>query len=577
MKDLSLTVFDSDRNTFSPRTARGRRTVSLSTGFSFLVALVISIPVLVVFGYIFVPAGDIWSHLATTVLPVYLLNTLVLTAGVAVLVLLIGVGSAWLVTMCEFPGRKTFTWALFLPLAMPAYIIAYTYTGMFDFSGPVQTFLRELFDWSRQDYWFPPIRSLSGAILMLGLVLYPYVYLVSRMAFLEQSICALEVGRTLGRGPWRVFYSIAIPLARPAIVTGLALALMETLSDFGTVQYFAVDTFTTGIYRTWFGLNEPAAAAQLAAILMLFVFALILFERFNRGSKKYHHTSGRYQKITRFKLSGIRKLLSIFACCIPVFFGFILPVGWLLNNSIAHFDEVFNSRFPVLVFNSVGVAVLAAAFSLVLAILLIYGLRSPGGSSQKVKRAAIRISSMGYAIPGPVLAVGVLLPFGFVDNSIDHWTRATFGFSTGLILSGTMVALLFAYVVRFLAVALNTVEASVETITPNMDRAAKTMGVTGMKALFKVHLPIISGSLMTALLLVFVDVLKELPATLVLRPFGFDTLAVRAYEMATDEQLAAAAGPSLAIVVAGIIPVIVLSRAIAKSRPGQKNMLRKEL
>lgn len=572
-----MAAFGADKVALISHKRNGRGTVSVTTWFSFLVALIISIPILVVFGFIFVPTGEIWSHLAATVLPVYLMNTLGLAAGVSVLVLLIGVGSAWLVTMCDFPCRKLFTWALFLPLAMPAYIIAYTYTGMFDFSGPFQTFLRELFDWTRQDYWFPPIRSLGGAIVMLGLVLYPYVYLVSRMAFLEQSICALEVGRTLGRGPWRVFFSIAIPLARPAIVTGLALALMETLSDFGTVQYFAIDTFTTGIYRTWFGLGEPAAAAQLAAILMIFVFALILLERLNRGSKKFHHTTGRYQKITRFKLQGIRKYIAILACSLPIFLGFLLPTGWLLKDSIAHFDEIFNRHFPVLVFNSVGVAILAAAFSLVLAILLIYGLRREGRSSQKVKRTAIRIASMGYAIPGPVLAIGVLLPFGFIDNSIDQWTRATLGYSTGLLLSGTMVALLFAYVVRFLAVALNTVEASVDTITPNMDRAAKTMGVTGIKALFRVHLPIISGSLMTALLLVFVDVLKELPATLVLRPFGFDTLAVRAYEMATDEQLAAAAGPSLAIVVAGIIPVIVLSRAIAKSRPGQKGSLRIEL
>ncbi|MEH6525337.1 MAG: iron ABC transporter permease [Sneathiella sp.] len=571
-----MTVFDADKAVLASRKGNGRRAVSITTWFSFLVALIISIPILVVFGFIFVPSGDIWSHLVATVLPVYLMNTLGLAAGVSVLVLLIGVGSAWLVTMCDFPGRKLFTWALFLPLAMPAYIIAYTYTGMFDFSGPFQSFLREYFEWTRQDYWFPPIRSLGGAIVMLGLVLYPYVYLVSRMAFLEQSICALEVGRTLGRGPWRVFFSVAIPLARPAIVTGLALALMETLSDFGTVQYFAIDTFTTGIYRTWFGLGEPAAAAQLAAILMIFVFALILLERLNRGSKKYHHATGRYQKITRFKLQGLRKFTAIIACSLPIFLGFLLPTAWLVKDSIDHFDEIFNRQFPILVFNSVGVAILAAAASLVLAILLIYGLRREGRSSQKVKRTAIRIASMGYAIPGPVLAIGVLLPFGFIDNSIDQWTRATLGYSTGLILSGTMVALLFAYVVRFLAVALNTVEASVDTITPNMDRAAKTLGVTGIKALFRVHLPIISGSLMTALLLVFVDVLKELPATLVLRPFGFDTLAVRAYEMATDEQLGAAAGPSLAIVVAGIIPVIVLSRAIAKSRPGHKGSLRNE-
>ncbi|MEX1035572.1 MAG: iron ABC transporter permease [Sneathiella sp.] len=555
-----------------PLTRQGRRRkgVSATTVLVLLIALVLSVPVLVVFGYVFVPAQEIWAHLASTVLPTYLYNTLFLALGVAAVVLVIGVGTAWLVTMCEFPGRRIFSWALFLPLAMPAYIIAYTYTGMFDFAGPIQTFLRETFDWSRADYWFPAMRTLGGAIAMLGLVLYPYVYLVSRTAFLEQSICALEVGRTLGRGPWAGFFSIALPLARPAIVTGLALAMMETLSDFGTVQFFAVDTFTTGIYRTWFGLGEPAAAAQLAAVLMLFVFSLILIERFNRGKRRFHQATGRYQKITRYRLGRGRQLLAMLACALPVFFGFLLPTGWLVKDSYSHFDIIFNDQFPRLVFNSVGVALLAAGLSLLLALVLIYGLRRERGSPSRIEQGSLRIASMGYAVPGPVLAVGILLPFGFIDNTIDHWMRETFDISTGLLLSGTMTALLFAYIVRFLAISLNTVEAGVDTITPNMDRAARTLGAAGFARLTRVHIPIISGSLMTALLLVFVDVMKELPATLVLRPFGFDTLAIRAYEMASDERLADAAGPSLAIVIVGILPVIILSRAIARSRPGQK-------
>ncbi|MZR30854.1 ABC transporter permease [Sneathiella litorea] len=546
------------------------------TAFVLLIALVLSIPVLVVLGYIFVPAQDIWAHLASTVLPLYLYNTLVMTLGVAALVLVIGVGTAWLVTMCEFPGRRIFSWALFLPLAMPAYIIAYTYTGMLDFAGPLQTALRETFGWSRADYWFPAIRSLGGVIVMLGLVLYPYVYLVSRTAFLEQSICALEVGRTLGRGPWRGFISIALPLARPAIVTGLALALMETLSDFGTVDYFAVDTFTTGIYRTWLGLGEPAAAAQLAAILMVFVFTLILIERFNRGKRKYHHTTGRYQKITRYSLSKNRQGLAMLACALPIIFGFLLPTGWLIKDSVSEMDVIFNAQFPRLVLNSVTVALIASSLSLFLAMILIYGLRRDSRGPSRMEQGALRIASMGYAVPGPVLAVGIMLPFGFIDNTVDHWMRAAFGISTGLILSGTMVALLFAYIVRFLAISLNTVEAGVDTVTPNMDRAARTLGITGLGKLVRVHIPIVSGSLMTAVLLVFVDVMKELPATLVLRPFGFDTLAIRAYEMASDERLADAAGPSLAIVIVGILPVVVLSRAIAKSRPGQNSQARND-
>ncbi|MEH6404029.1 MAG: iron ABC transporter permease [Sneathiella sp.] len=544
----------------------------MGSGLSMLVALFIAIPILVVFGFVFVPAGDIWAHLASTVLPLYLVNTLILAGGVAVLVLSIGVSTAWLVTMYEFPGRRYFSWALFLPLAMPAYIIAYTYTGMFDFAGPVQTYLRDLFGWSRQDYWFPPVRTIGGAILMLGLVLYPYVYLVSRAAFLEQSICALEVGRTLGRNSWGVFREIALPLARPAIVTGLALALMETLSDFGTVQYFAVDTFTTGIYRTWLGLGEPAAAAQLAAMLMGFVFLLVILERVNRGARKYYHTTGRYQKIQRAPITGYKAALACFACFAPIFFGFLLPTGWLLNESISHPDSFLNTEFPKLALSSITVAASASILALVIAMLLVYGNRLSGQQSNSMVRTiCLRIAAMGYAIPGPVLAVGILIPFGFVDNAVDQFARAQLGVSTGLILSGTLFALMFAYIVRFLAVSLNTVEGSVEKITPSMAQAARTMGVTGFRALFKVHVPIISGSLMTAMLLVFVDVMKELPATLIMRPFGFETLAVRAYEMASDERLSEAAGPSIAIVLVGIIPVIILSRAIGRSRPGQKS------
>lgn len=542
---------------------------ALVSGLAVGVAGLIAIPILVVVGFVFVPTGAIWAHLASTVLPDYILNTVLLALGVAALVLSIGVSTAWLVTMYDFPGRKVFGWALFLPLAMPAYIIAYTYTGMFDFAGPVQTLLRDVFDWGRQDYWFPQMRSVGGAALMLGLVLYPYVYLVSRAAFLEQSVAALEVGRTLGRKPWQIFFEIALPLARPAIVAGLALALMETLSDFGTVQYFAVDTFTTGIYRTWLGLGEPAAAAQLAALLMGVVFLLVILERINRGGRKYHHTGGRYQEIRQIPLQGLNGFIASLACFLPVFFGFLLPVGWLLNKSFLYPETVFNAEFPGLVASSVSVAIGASVIALLIAMFLVYSKRRDNRADRRsVRQMAVRVASLGYAIPGPVLAVGVLIPFGFADNMVDAFMRDTFGISTGLILSGTLVALMFAYIVRFLAVSLNTVEASVEKITPNMERAARTMGVTGLAAIFKVHIPIISGSLLTALLMVFVDVLKELPATLILRPFGFETLAVRAYELASDERLAEAAGPSIAIVLAGIIPVIILSRAIARSRPG---------
>ncbi len=556
-----------------PRNARRIRS-GLLTLTAVLIAVLIAIPVMVIAGYVFVPAYDVWAHLSATVLPNYLLNTLILMITVSALVLGIGVTSAWFVTMYDFPGRKIFSWALFLPLAMPAYIIAYTYTGMFDFAGPVQTFLRELFGWSKADYWFPEVRSVGGAGLMLGLVLYPYVFLVSRASFTEQSIAALEVGRTLGRSAFQVFWQIALPLARPAIVAGLALALMETLSDFGTVQYFAVDTFTTGIYRTWLGLGEPAAAAQLAAVLMLFVFALLALERYSRGRRKYHHTGGRYQEIRRQRLSGFKAIAASIGCFLPIFMGFLLPVGWLLNKSFLYPEAIFNSEFPALLGSSVGVAIAASVIALVVAVFLVFAIgRNAQGNPGFLRKISLRVSAMGYAIPGPVLAVGIMIPFGFFDNALDGFTREYLGFSTGLLLSGTLAAMMFAYIVRFLAVSLGTVEASMEKITPNMERASIVMGSNGLSMLRRVHIPIMSGSLLTALLLVFVDVLKELPATLIMRPFGFETLAVRAYELASDERLAEAAGPSIAIVVAGILPVIILSRAISRSRPGQKGQV----
>ena len=543
----------------------------LTSAGALFVALCVAIPILVVIGFLFVPAVDVWAHLIDTVLWRYFSNTIIMMISVSALVLSIGVSTAWLVTMYDFPGRKILTWALFLPLAMPAYIIAYTYTGMFDFAGPVQTFLRDLFGWTRQDYWFPEIRSVGGAALMFGLVLYPYVYMVARAAFLEQSIAALEVGRTLGRKPRQVFWEIALPLARPAIVTGLALALMETLADYGTVQYFAVDTFTTGIYRTWLGLNEPAAAAQLAAVLMGFVFMLVLLERSNRGKRKFYHAGSRYQEIRKTPLLGIKAFLAPFLCFLPIFFGFLLPVAWLFTKAFLYPETVLNAGFVGLVWNSVSIAAFASVLALLVAIYLVYAQRQEQrGSGSKLGFYSVRLASMGYAIPGPVLAVGILIPFGFLDNSIDQFMRENFGVSTGLILSGTMIALIFAYIVRFLAISLNTVEASSEKITPNMERASRTLGVTGFNMLRRVHIPIMRGSAMTALLVVFVDVMKELPATLIMRPFGFETLAVRAYELASDERLAEAAGPSIAIVLAGILPVIILSRAISRSRPGSR-------
>ena len=523
----------------------------------------LGVPVLVVIGFLFVPAGAVWRHLASTVLADYVGNSLLLMLGVAGGTLVGGVGTAWLTSMCRFPGRGLFEWALLLPMAMPAYIIAYTYTGMLDFAGPVQTALREATGWRFGDYWFPQVRSLEGAAIVLSLVLYPYVYLLARAAFLGQSRCVLDVSRTLGNGPWRTFFVVALPLARPAIVAGLSLALMETLADYGTVEYFGVPTFTTGIVRTWFGLGEPAAAAQLSAMLLGFVFALILLERASRRQARYHHTTQRAHRPRRWPLHGWAALGALLFCLLPLLLGFLLPAvqlaWWSLNLSARHYDAAFFQ----LAFNSLTLAAGAALLALLLALLLGYGKRL---HPTRTTELTVRLAGMGYAVPGTVIAVGVLIPFAWFDNTLDAWLRARCAVSTGLLLSGTLVAVMFAYLVRFLAVSLQTVEAGLAKIRPAMDEAGRSLGLTPGQVLRRIHLPMLRGSLLTALLLVFVDVLKELPATLILRPFNFNTLAVRVYELAADERLADAAPAALTIVLAGLLPVMLLSRSMSRTR-----------
>ncbi|HMM44767.1 MAG TPA: iron ABC transporter permease [Candidatus Macondimonas sp.] len=530
-----------------------------------VIAAVLALPVLAVFAHVFVPAGDVWLHLRETVLRDYAVNSMILTVGVGAGVLLLGIPGAWLVSLCEFPGRRWFEWALLAPLAMPAYIIAYTYTGMLDFAGPIQTQIRAWTGWGWGDYWFPQIRSLPGAIVMLSLVLYPYVYLLSRAAFLEQSVCVLEVSRTLGAGPWTSFRRVALPLARPAIVAGLSLALMETLADYGTVEYFGVPTFTTGIFRTWFGLADPAAAAQLASVLMTFVFVLIVLERHSRRRARFFHTSGRYSRLPRYRLTGWRKVGAVVLCLLPVAFGFVIPGAQLGCWALATPEVWMHREFLRLMGNSLSLASIAAALAVLLAVIMAYGKRLRPAMPI---RAAVRVAGMGYAIPGTVIAVGVMLPFAWLDNTTDDLMRQYFGVSTGLILSGTLAAVVFAYCVRFLAVSLQTVEAGLAKIKPSMDDAARSLGMGPLQVLRRVHLPILRGSLLTALVLVFVDVLKELPATLILRPFNFNTLAVRAFELASDERLADSSSAALAIVLVGIVPVVLLSRAISRSRPG---------
>jgi iron(III) transport system permease protein len=530
------------------------------TIFVVLIALLIAAPILFVLSSIFSNAGEVWQHLASTVLAEYIFNSLWLLLGVGSGVLIIGVSTAWLITMCRFPGDRLFEWLLLLPMAAPAYILAYTYTELLEYYGPVQDGLRTLFGWSNAtDYWFPSIRSVGGAIAMLILVLYPYVYLLARVAFLEQSVCTIEASRGLGCNPWRSFLVVALPLARPAITAGLALALMETLGDFGTVDYFGVSTFTTGIYRTWLNMGERQAASQLAAVLMLFILWLILLERWSRRQAKYYQVSSHYQKLPRYQLGLGRSLLAILACAVPVSLGFLVPAGLLLHMSVAHLAENIDRDFWQLSCHSLTLAIATAFLAIVVAAIMAYGLRL---RANLLMRVAVQVAALGYAIPGTVIAVGTLIPVGNLDNLLDRW------FNTGLLFSGTIVILIFAYLVRFLAVSFNTVDASLSKIRPSFDDAASSFGYSPLATLWKVHVPMMAPGLLTAAMLVFVDVMKELPATLVIRPFNFDTLAIRVYQYASDERLVEAAAPALAIILVGIVPVILLSQRIARSRQG---------
>ena len=531
---------------------------------SLLVAALAALPVASLALYLFSGGtGATWAHLAATVLPDYSLNSLLLCAGVALGVSLIGVGTAWLTAMHEFAGRRVFEWALVLPMAMPAYVLAYLYTDLLQYVGPVQSGLRETFGWRRADYWFPDVRSLGGAVAMFTLVLYPYVYLLARNAFLERSSGMLEAARTLGLGPWRVFWRVSLPLARPAVAAGVALVLMETLADYGTVAYFGVDTFTTGIYRAWFSLGDRPAAVQLATLLLGCVLILLLLERSSRGRARFHNTTARNRPLPGQRLRGWRALLAAAACLLPLTLGFLLPAGLLLRMAWKQGAGLPIERFLTLAGNSLTLALVSGLLAVALALLLAYSARL---SRHWLARALNRLVGLGYAVPGSVIAVGVLIPV----TRLDLWLAATWeqlgGQNPGLLLTGGIAALVYAYLVRFLSAALQTVEGSLGKITPSMDDAARSLGLGQWPTLWRVHLPLLRGSLLTAGLLVFVDVMKELPATLVMRPFNFDTLATQTYTLASDERLAEASSAALAIVVAGLLPLILLSRQIANSR-----------
>jgi iron(III) transport system permease protein len=529
-----------------------------------LAAALIAAPLLSVATHVFSGGtGATWTHLASTVLPDYVATTVWLCAGVGVGVAALGVGAAWLVTRHEFPLRSQFEWALVLPLAMPAYVMAYTYTDLLQYVGPVQTALREAFGWRRADYWFPDVRSTGGAVVMFVLVLYPYVYMLARTAFIERAGGLVEVARAMGLTPWQGFVRVSLPLARPAIAGGVALALMETLADYGTVSYFAVQTFTTGIYRAWFSLGDRVAAAQLALALLAFVIGVLVLERLSRGRSRFHDTTLRRGGVARLGLRGPKAWAAVLACALPLVLGFLLPAGLLLDMALTEGDAQFGGRFLLLARNSVLVSGLTALAAVALALLIAYAARSHAGPAT---RWAHRIAGLGYALPGSVIAVGVLIPVTRLDHAIATLLRETLHVEIGLVFTGGIAALVYACLVRYLTAALQAVDAGLSKITPHMDDAARSLGHGPAETLRRVHLPLLRGSALTAALLVFIDVMKELPATLVMRPFNFDTLATQAYTLASDERLAEASTSALAIVVVGLLPMMILCRQIARGQ-----------
>ncbi|TVT34938.1 ABC transporter permease [Marinobacter vinifirmus] len=525
---------------------------------------IVALPVLSVIVLALFPEENIWPHLLETTLPRYLVTTIKLMIGVGVITLVIGLATAWAVTMCEFPGRKFFEWALMLPFAVPAYVIAYVYTSLLDYAGPVQIALRDWFGWqSAADYWFPEIRSLGGATIMIGLVLYPYVYLLGRAAFLEQSPSLFAVSRSLGHSALSTFFKVVLPIARPAIAVGLSLVLMETLNDFGTVDFFAVQTLTAGLFDTWMNLGNLGGAAQIATTMLMFVVLLVTLERYSRRRQQQFAARDNREPLHRFTMSFPRQMICVVVCAVPLVLGFVIPGATLGYYAWEYFDVSWNPDFLRNTMNSLFLSGSAALTTLVIGVTLAYSRRLHNTRGMQV---LMRLSSLGYAMPGAVLAVGVIVPLAGFDNWLDSLMRDYLGVSTGLLLSGSAFALIFAYTVRFLAVSAGSVESALQKVTPSMDMASRSLGHSPGKTLVKVHLPMLRGTLITAALVVFVDCMKELPATLILRPFNYETLATYVYQFASDEQLYHSALPALIIVLAGIIPIILMNRSISNSR-----------
>ena len=516
-------------------------------------------PIILVLSSLFYGYSDNWFHLYNYVLSEYIINSIFLILGVSFFVVLIGVLSSWLVTNYDFFGKSFFEWALILPLAVPPYILAYTFTEIFDTYGSANNLLNSIFLFDEKKVFFPSVRNIYGAIAVFSFTLYPYVYLVSRMAFVNQSISIIEAGRILGLSRVGAFFKLSIPLIRPAIFAGLALVIMETLSDFGAVEHFAIATFTTGIFRTWYGMYDLNTAMQLASLLLIFVTIFLVFERLSRKKAAFVSSNSLYKKHKVMKLKGSYSFFAMLFCLIPVFIGFILPIIELINWTINYKLDFFNRDFLKSAFNSLLLALIAAFLCTMIAFLINFTARYQGNKLLSFLSSTLML---GYAVPGLILAIGITQLLTIIDNSFNLFT-------IDIVLTGSLIGLIIAYIIKSYALSNSTIESGFQRISNSLDDISKTLNISGIKLMYKIHFPLLRTGLLTSTLLVGSEVIKELPATLILRPFNFETLAVSAYNYASEERMYEAAAPSIAIVIVGLLPIIILSRMIKNSRPGE--------
>ena len=535
-----------------------RLRLNLWSAGALLIALIVVSPILSVVWIAFHPTDNIWPHLMSTTLPRYLRSTLIAMFSVGALTIAIGAGSAWLIVRYRFPLSRWLEWLLLLPLAIPAYVGAYALVDFLEYAGPVQSGLRQVFGWSSaRDYWFPEIRSLSSAIIVLSAALYPYVYLLARTAFREQSGCGHEVAQSLGAGPFERFWRVGLPLARPAIAAGAAIVMMETVNDFGTMDYFAVQTLTTGIFSVWLESSNAGGAAQIASIILVLVILLVAIEKISRSKERHYNLSNRVRPVERAKLSGWPAVMATVACSVPFLIGFVLPVGVIASHSVSNLDQFAAKGLLRALANTLTVGGIAAFVTVAAGLFMVYGVRLSG---RRLPQLLLPITTIGYAAPGAVLGVGLLIPLAATDNAVADAIWAATGYDIGLVMTGSAFALVLAYSVRFFAIAQGSADAALGRVSPSLPMASRSLGRTLGGTLKDVYIPLIKGSVGSALLLVFVDCVKELPATLLLRPFNYETLATRVHQQASLENLGDAAPAAVLVILVGLVAVGLLAR-----------------